>query len=134
MKQEKDGNNEEEKEALFYDTYALYAIATGKESYKEFAKDYTIVTSLMNLYEFYYISIKEKQNEIAEKFFNRLLDNCSEIKAEHVKEAARFRFKEIKKKLSYLDCLGYVIAKANNVKFLTGDAGFKDIGNVRFVI
>ena len=65
MKEEKVGN-----ETLFFDTYALYAIATGKESYAEFTKGYKIITALMNLYEFYYILIKESQNKLAEEFFN----------------------------------------------------------------
>ncbi len=128
MKEEKVGN-----ETLFFDTYALYAIATGKESYAEFTKGYKIITALMNLYEFYYILIKESQNKLAEEFFNKLKDNCVKIKPEIIKEAAKFRHKEIKRKLSYVDCLGYTIAKTNNFKFLTGDIGFKGLDNVMFV-
>lgn len=120
-------------ETLFYDTYALYAIATGKESYADFSKGYKIITGLMNLYEFYYILIKENNKRLAEEFFNRLINSCIKIKPDIVKEAANFRFKEIKRKLSYVDCLGYIIAKTNNVKFLTGDAGFKGLSNVKFV-
>lgn len=128
MKAEKGGS-----ETLFYDTYALYAIATGKENYAEYSKGYKIITGLMNLYEFYYILTKEDNNKLAEEFFNRLVSSCIKIKPEIVKRAARFRFKEIKRKFSYVDCLGYVIAKENNIKFLTGDIGFKDMPNVRFL-
>ena len=46
MKKEAAGNKE-----LFYDTYALYAIALGDENYEEFSKGHKIMTSLMNLYE-----------------------------------------------------------------------------------
>ena len=127
MKEEKAGN-----EVLFYDTYALYAIANGKESYLDFTKG-RIITGLMNLYEFYYILIKENNKELAESFFNRLINSCVKINPELVKEAANFRFKEIKKKLSYVDCLGYIIAKENKGKFLTGDKGFKGMPNVIFV-
>ena len=116
----------------FYDTYALYAIATGKESYSAFAKG-KIVTGLMNLYEFYYIVIKENNSELAEEFFNRLISSCVKINPSLVKEVANFRFKEIKRKLSYIDCLGYVIAKENKIKFLTGDIGFKGMSNIKFV-
>jgi len=128
MSQEKAGNN-----TLFYDTYALYAIAVGKESYKEFSKSYKIITTLMNLYELYYTLTKDNQSSLAEEFFNQLIDSCIDLKPENIKEAANFRFKEIKRKLSYVDCLGYVIAKANNADFLTGDIGFKELGNVKFI-
>ncbi len=127
MKEEKVGND-----VLFYDTYALYAIATGKESYSEFVKG-KIMTGLMNLYEFYYILIKENNKKLADEFFNRLINSCVKINPELVKEAANFRFKEIKRKFSYVDCLGYGIAKENRVKFLTGDRGFKGMPNVVFV-
>lgn len=128
MMKEKDGS-----ETLFYDTYALYAIAIGQESYKIFNKNHKILTCLMNLYELYYLLIKENKEELTEEFFKRLMYNCVEISAECIKEAAKFRFKEIKKKMSYLDCLGYVLARENNVKFLTGDIAFKDLPNVEFV-
>ena len=128
MREEKLGN-----ETLFYDTYALYAIATGKESYMEFSKGYKIMTGLMNLYEFYYILAKENNKRLAEEFFNRLINSCIKIKPEIVKEAANFRLKEIKRKLSYVDCLGYIIAKMNNAPFLTGDASFKGLPNIKFI-
>lgn len=129
MKQEKDGN----KNSLFYDTYALYAVAKGENSYREFSKGHRIFTSLMNLYEFYYILIKENNEQLAQEFFNELVGSCIEISSDIVKEAAKFRLKEIKRKLSYVDCLGYIIAKKKDIKFLTGDDGFKDLGNVKFV-
>ena len=127
MTEEKAGS-----EVFFYDTYALYAIATGKESYLEYSKG-KILTGLMNLYEFYYILIKEGNRKLADDFFNRLIDSCVKINPDLVKEAAEFRFKEIKRKFSYVDCLGYIIAKENKVKFLTGDIGFKGMLNVKFI-
>ena len=127
MNQEKIGSE------LFYDTYALYAIATGKESYFSFLKGYKINTSLLNLYEFYYILAKENQIDIAEAFFNRLINNCLGFNSDNIKEAAKFRLKNIKKKFSYLDCLGYIVAKNNNMKFLTGDDAFNGFENVEFV-
>ncbi|MBI2452064.1 PIN domain-containing protein [Candidatus Pacearchaeota archaeon] len=128
MNQEKDG-----RKVLFYDTYALYAIATGENTYKGFTGGYTIITTIMNLYELYYTLMRDNNLELAENFFNRLISSCVEINSEHIKKAAKFRFKEIKRKLSYLDCLGYIVAKSHNVKFLTGDDGFKTLPNVKFV-
>ena len=75
---------------LFYDTYALYAIATGKESYLNYVKG-KIITGLMNLYEFYYILIKENKagfsipakdyEKLAEKInFFLSKENSEEIK------------------------------------------------------
>ncbi len=128
MNPEKVGNN-----TLFYDTYALYAIAKGEENYRKFAKDYRVIITLMNLYELYYTLIKEGEINLAESFFNRLITSCVKLDPSIVKKAAVFRYKHIRKKFSYLDCLGYATAMSLNLKFLTGDNAFKEIDNVEFV-
>jgi len=118
---------------LFYDTYALYAIALGKESYRIYVKDHKIFTSLMNLYELYYTLLKEDRKDLAEEFFNRLQGNCIDIKGSTIKKASELRMKEIKRKMSYIDCLGYSLAKENEMKFLTGDKEFEKFEDVMFV-
>ncbi len=118
---------------LFYDTYALYAIALGQESYFPFASKHRILTSLMNLYELYYTLLKEGQLVLAEELFSRLLSACVYITPEMVKQAATFRYKFKKKKFSYVDCLGYTVAQQLRVPFLTGDAAFFGLSNVKFV-
>ena len=45
----------------------------------------------------------------------------------------KFRLKNKKMDLSYADCIGYIYACENNLKFLTGDEKFKDMDNVEFV-
>lgn len=131
MNQEKDGNKE--KEALFYDTYALYAIALGNENYKKYSGGYKILTTIMNLYELYYTLIRENHEELAESFFDKLNSSCIEINSEIIKKAAKFRAENTKKKLSYIDCLGYATARKSGIKFLTGDKGFENMPNVKFV-
>ena len=87
----------------------------------------------MNVYELYYSLLKDNNEELANQFFSKLLSKCVEIKPEAIKEAAKFRNKEIRRKLSYIDCLGYIIAKEQGVKFLTGDKEFESLSNVLFV-
>lgn len=127
MNQEKIGNS-----TYFYDTYALYEIAKGSKNYEKYA-DKLIITSIMNLYELYYQLLKDSKDELAEIFFNRLESSCIEINSEIIKKAAKFRKQEIKLKLSYIDCLGYTIAKEQGVKFLTGDKAFENMSNVLFI-
>ena len=43
------------------------------------------------------------------------------------------KFKFVKQKISFIDCIGYLIAKKNNAKFLTGDEHFRNKDNVEFV-
>src|SRR3989344_3484404 len=115
---------------LFYDTYALFAIATGKESYKKYSKGIRVVTTLVNLYELYYILIRESYYNEAEYFFNRFLASCVVIQPEMIKESAKFKLTHQKIGFSYADCLGYCIAQKLGIPFLTGDDGFKKMPNV----
>ena len=117
----------------FFDTYALYQIAKGIDSYALFTKHIKISTTLLNLYEFYYILCKEDNESLANSFFDRLLPCCVEIFPEDIKEAAKFRLKNSKAGLSYIDSLGYIIALRKGLFFLTGDDAFLNMQQVRFV-
>ena len=118
---------------FFLDTYALYEFALGKEAYEKYFSGVESITTIMNLYELYYSLLRENLPQIAEKFFERFLPVCVEIEPNCIKEAAAFRLKHKKLDLSYIDTLGYTIAKKHNAKFLTGDEKFRNMGNVEFV-
>ena len=100
-----------------YDTYALIEIFRGNPNYKEFENS-TIYTSIMNFYEFYYSVLKEFNEKTAEYWKGKLNLIFIEITEEEIIEASKFRLKNIKDKLSFIDCLGYVMAMNNKLKFL----------------
>lgn len=129
MKQEKVGTEQ----SIFFDTYALIAIAEGKESYRGYISGLKVTTTLMNLFELYFILLQENLHIEAEKFFEKFLPSCIEIEPSMIKEAARFRLQHKKLGLSYVDALGYIISQEMKIKFLTGDDGFKHMENVLFV-
>lgn len=119
----------------FFDTYALIEISKGNINYSEYINS-RVITTILNLMEFYSILLKESNKDIAEQKFNTYLKNCVEIDPEVVKKSVRFRLEFIAAtgfKISYVDAIGYVIAKKLNIPFLTGDMAFKDLPNVEFV-
>lgn len=118
--------------SFFFDTYAIIELLKGNPNY-EFVKDSTITTSTMNLAEFYYSLLLEKGKGIADSILNELNFELIEITPDIAIEAASFRFQNKKAKLSYVDCVGYVLARKNNLLFLTGDKEFENIKNVRFI-
>ncbi len=117
----------------FFDTYALYQLAKGEENYSIFKNNAEIATSLLNLYELYYSLCRDKEEKLAEDFFNRLLPCCLDITSDDIKQAAKIRLKYIKKKLSYIDALGYALSWRQNILFLTGDKEFENLENVYFL-
>ena len=116
----------------FFDTYSIIEIIKEKESYKKF-KESTFITNTLDITEVCYYLCEnigiDKVDEIISKLNFIFLPITKEIAV----EASKFRFKNKKLKLSYADCIGYVCAKENELLFLTGDDGFKDIENVEFV-
>jgi len=48
-------------------------------------------------------------------------------------EVAKMKYKCRNKKLSFADCIGYLLAKKKGCKFLTCDSKFRDKNNVEFI-
>jgi predicted nucleic acid-binding protein len=117
---------------FFFDTYALCEIVEGNPAYSRFV-DEPIVTSILNGGELYYFFLKDSQPAKAEAWFELLRPNLTEVDPATMKQAMRFKHTHKKKKLSMVDCVGYMLAKKLNARFLTGDEAFKNIAGVEFV-
>ena len=116
----------------FFDSYALIEMYKGNKSYEKYASC-EAVTTYFNLYECYYYLLRQKNRKEAEELFDEIRKICINLKFEWIKEASGFKLENKKKKVSYVDCLGYIIAKEMNMPFLTGDMQFKEMSNVEFV-
>ncbi len=118
--------------SYFLDSYALIEIVKGNKSYEKYVGE-ELFTTLYNLYEFYYILLKDFDELTARQFFNRFKSKVINIHDENIFMASKFKLNNIKKRLSYVDCLGYIVALENKIKFLTGDKEFEFFDNVEFV-
>jgi uncharacterized protein len=116
----------------FLDSYALIEIIEGNPSYKKYL-DYDLFTNIFNLYELYFALLRKGLGEKSKDYFFRFKEIIVEIGDDHIFEASDFKLSNKKKKFSYADCLGYVMAFSNSAKFLTGDNGFEGFENVEFV-
>lgn len=117
-------------ETFFFDAYALFEIIRGNPKYEKY-KEVTAITSIFNLAELNYGLKKEKDEKISDEITDEYKSNLIEVYLEDIKKAMSLKKKY--KDLSIPDVIGYTIAKRYNVKFLTGDEGFKDFENVEFV-
>ena len=120
-------------QSFFFDTYAFYEVIVGNQSYLPFTKDVNIVTTQLNLMELYYqlLAVYNKSDAIG--FFKRYEEFIVPISTEIIIESMDFRKQHYKQDLSYVDCIGYIMAKKMNIPFLTGDKQFEEIANVKFV-
>ena len=117
---------------FFFDSYAIIEILKNNPNYEQF-RNLIIFTSTINLSEVHYHLINNAKEKIARELVNQLNIQLLNIGKESAIKAAEFKFQYKKEKLSYIDCIGYVLAKEMNMKFLTGDEKFKNKGNVEFV-
>ena len=116
----------------FFDTYAIIEIIAKNENYEKYNEE-DIVTSILNAGELYYSLLREKGEKTADFWHDELKQSSIMVDIEIVKKAMKFRFENKNKNLSFIDCVGYIIAKERNLKFLTGDKEFEGMENVEFV-
>lgn len=116
----------------FLDSYAIIEIVKNNKKYEKF-KYTTNFIGIMNLLEVHYNINKDFGIIVADSVIEKLKEVVVDININDIKEASRFRFKHIKKKFSFIDCLGYVMAKNRKYVFVTGDKEFDGIDNVEFV-
>ena len=119
--------------SFFFDTYAFYEVIVGNPNYKQYSKNVKIVTTQLNLMKLYYQLLLIYDKRTAVELFKRYEELIVPISNSVIIEAMDFRKQHNKKKLSYVDCIGYIIAKDSGVPFLTGDQQFKEMTNVKFV-
>ena len=117
----------------FFDSYAILARIFGAEGYADFSTS-NGVTTLLNLMEVQYSLYRRGlKDEGIRGLLKEIRPMCIGFSDDDCYEAVKFRYGNRRKGLSYIDCLGYVLAKKNRVLFLTGDKGFEGLPNVKFV-
>jgi len=79
--------------------------------------------------------LREHDEAAARRHFARFLGACQEPSDEDLFKAAVFREAQRRRRrlLSYVDALGYVLARRLSLRFLTGDDAFRGLPNVLFV-
>ena len=117
----------------FFDTYAFYELISGNQNYLKYSRNVGIITTKLNLMELFYGLLIKYNEKVADNFYEKFLPYCTGIEDNVIKKAMTFRALNKKRNLSYVDCIGYIIAKQRNIKFLTGDKEFEYMENVEFV-
>jgi len=117
----------------FFDTYALIELLGRKDFLRYSAKGFA--TSRWNLAELLLFDLREHDEAAARRHFARFLGACQEPSDEDLFQAAVFREAQRRRRrlLSYVDALGYVLARRLSLRFLTGDDAFQGLPNVLFV-
>ena len=117
----------------FFDTYAFFEIIDGNKNYDKYATKVGIITTKMNVLELHYGILRKFGREKADYYYDKFVKFAAVIDDTIFKEASEFKFKLRERKLSYVDSIGYIMARQKGIPFLTGDKEFEDLENVEFV-
>lgn len=117
----------------FYDSYSIIELFRGNQEFAKYFSEHEGITAFHNATEVYYIMLREEGEERAKAALDFMRKLTIFPDFDILEEAMKFRIKNKKNKFSYADCLGYIMAKRNNLIFLTGDFAFKNFPNVEFV-
>jgi len=120
---------------FFYDSYAIFEYLKGNQKYQKYFDDPIGITTRFNLMEVFYHLYKEEGEEYANEIYNSFLTVCIEVSDEQIKNAMKLRksLKDDKLNISFVDAIGYSIAKENGLLFLTGDEDFEHLPSVEYV-
>lgn len=116
----------------FFDTYAIIEILKGNTHYKPYG-NYVFAVSYLNIGELYLYLLRIHGKQEAEKRLNAISFDTLPLTTELLKRAVEFKLAHAKKELSWADCIGYVVALNEGMRFLTGDSQFEGLPNVQFV-
>ena len=119
--------------AYYFDTYALIEIGKGSPAYQRYKEDIKLVLHKLNIVELCYFLLREKRGHEMKACYAQLSKFHNEPPDDVYEDTSKMKYHYKERRLSYIDCLGYCMARHLNIKFLTGDEKFKDLPGVEFV-
>lgn len=120
----------------FYDSYAIIEFLDRNQKFKKYFTEHSGILTLLNLMEVSYSLQKHFDIRSTAKHLEPFLPYVVTFDLADVDAAMGLRLsleKDRKLNVSYVDALGYYLAKKHEVVFLTGDNQFRNLDNVEFV-
>ena len=116
----------------FFDTYTVIELMEGNPAYSQFITA-PFVFAKLNLIELHYHSLRKFGPDKARLILDKYSKNVVDFDDNTIIDANELRRRIAKRNVSTADCIGYVYAKRNAIRFVTGDKEFKNLENVEFV-
>lgn|SRR3989338_7532102 len=114
------------------DTYALVEIHNENPKFRHLInQEFVVPNSIMA--EFYGVLLRDYNEKTEEYIFKELKTFLITEDINILTKAVKFRKEHKKKNLSFFDCVGYIFAKENKMKFVTGDKEFENLPYVEFI-
>ncbi len=114
------------------DTYALAEIGNGNPKFIEFLNKQFVIADL-TMAEYYSVLYRDNKEDKAIYWHSKLESFCKQVSRQILIKALKYRIDNKKEDLSIFDCVEYIFALENNLKFVTSDKAFKNKEGVLFI-
>ena len=114
------------------DTYALWEIILGNPKFAFLLNSQYVVTN-WTLIELYKTLLREFDKTKAKTWCGSFKPFVQNVGLDTAIRAVDYNIENKKDNLSIFDCIGYVFALENKLKFVTGDKKFRKRENVLFI-
>lgn len=123
---------------FYYDSYAVLAYISGEKAFAKYFDDgdkSSGALTKLNLMEIYFRAAKLHGHDAARQVIDRFSRYLVDFDIDDIAGSMKLRERLMEKRLdiSYVDALGYYLAKKHGILFLTGDRHFEGLENVRYV-
>lgn len=114
------------------DTYALVEIHDQNPNFINYLDEDFVIPELV-MAEFYSLILRDYNEKTANYLFKRFEPFISPVGINLMIKAVKYRYENRKQNLSFFDCVGYIFARENGMKFVTGDKEFENKEGVEFI-
>ena len=114
------------------DTYALVELHNGTPRFSGLLNEDAVIPDII-MAEFYGVLFRKMGLQTADYWLRKLSYLCRPVSRDILIKAVRYRMENQKERLSYFDCVGYIFALENGMKFVTGDPAFQKREGVEWI-
>ncbi len=114
------------------DTYALIEIHDENPNFLPYLRQEFVIPDL-TMAEFYSVILRDYNEKTADYLLKKFDPFVAPVDFGIIIKAVKYRHEHKKQNLSFFDCVGYIFARENNMKFVTGDKEFENKDGVEFI-
>ena len=114
------------------DTYTLIEIHDENPDFLNFLDQEFVIPEIL-MAEFYGVILRDYNEKTADYLIKKFSAFIVPVSFEIMIKAMKYRHENKKQNLSFFDCVGYIFARENSMKFVTGDKEFENKEGVEFI-
>ena len=118
------------RQTYVFDTSAILETLKRSPSYEKY-RAFHIITTKLNLFEVSYCMLTDYDTNLSELFLQNYYPLAKNLSLKTIQKAVQL--KQMYRKFSITQCIGYALAMQLKIPFLTSDKAFQSLPSVEYV-